>query len=431
MAIKARERSEPVKEAARESAGGRVRLSAVLRMFWLGSLAAFVLMLVVAYVEYRMGFSRWHYNPLTGDRYQDLMEFPPVYRMLHTAAFFDGVGYSRVTYPPLGAVLYAAVYGTGHPIMFYLVTAALWLATGVWGVRRELMAQGIGGTTATLFPLTVALVSFPIAGLLQRGNIELFMWVIAATGTWLFLRGREDGAAALWGLAAAVKLYPVVLLVLLLPRRKWRAFAVGVATFVGAAVASLKWLGPTMGVALRGSLRNVFAYQGARVSEWQLHELMANHTVFNLVKFGAMVTHMPLARLTLPYYACGALVMGWAFFGRLWRMPVANQLLAVTAFMVMLPPVSYFYTLVHLYAPLLVLVFVSIRAERAGVRVPGLKLTMLLFVPLLGSFMLFTFPRVFLFGGLIQGAMLVWLFGCAVRFPFAVGEAKAEIPSAG
>jgi hypothetical protein len=150
---------------------------------------------------------------------------------------------------------------------------------------------------------------------------------------------------------------------------------------------------------------------------------MANHSVFGLVKFFAMVSHVSLAKLTLPYYACGALVMGVALFGRLWKMPVANQLLAVTAFMVMLPPVSYFYTLVHLYAPLVVLVFVAIREDRAGVRVPGLAL----FLPLLATFMLFTFPRVFLFGGLIQGGMLIWLFACALRYPFRLDRSPASV----
>jgi hypothetical protein len=150
--------------------------------------------------------------------------------------------------------------------------------------------------------------------------------------------------------------------------------------------------------------------------------LMANHSVFGLAKLMAMVTHMPLAKLTLPYYLCGAVVMGVAFFGRLWRMPVANQLLAVTTFMVMFPPVSYFYTLVHLYAPLLMLMFVAIRAQRAGVQVEGLRLTMLLFLPLLATFMLFSFPRVLMFGGLVQGGVLVWLFICALQFPFDVGR---------
>jgi hypothetical protein len=405
--------------------GGSVPLPPVLRMFWVGSGVAFGLMLLVGYIEYRMGFSKWHYNPLSGPRYEDLMEFQPVIRMVHTAAFFDGVGDSRVAYPPLSAVLYAALYGTGHAVGVYLTTAAAWLAAGVWGVRRALMRRDICATTATLFPLTVALVSFPIVGLLQRGNVELFLWVIAATGIWAFLRGREDEAAVLWGLAAAMKLYPVIFLALLLPRHKWRAFAVGVAVFVGSTLAAMWWLGPTMDVVWRGSLRNVFGYQGYRVSMWSLHELMANHSVFGLAKFGAMVSGVPLVKLTLPYYACGALVMGAAFFGRLGKMPVANQLLAVTAFMVMFPPVSYFYALVHLYAPCVVLVMVAIEAERRGESVPGLRLTMILFVPLFATFMLFTFPRVFLFGGLVQAALLVWLFACAVRFPFLVGGDRA------
>lgn len=396
------------------------RLPAVLRMFWAGSAVAFGLMLLVASIERAMGYSHWHYNPLSGPRYEDLMEFPPVFRLVHTAAFFDGVGDSRVAYPPVGAAIYALIYATGHAIGLYVTTMAAWLAAGVWGVRRELRKQGIGAWESTLFPLTVVLFSFPIAGLLVRGNIELFLWILAATGVWLFLRGREDAAALLWGLVAAAKLYPILFLALLLPRRKWRAFALGVATFLGATAAALKWLGPTMGVALHGSLRNVFGYQGKRVEQFSLHELMANHSMFGWAKFAAMVAHVPLAKMTLPYYACGALVFGLAFFGRLWKMPVANQVLAVTAFMLMLPPVSYFYTLVHLYAPLAVLVFVAVRAARAGVEIEGLRLTLFLFLPLLASFMLFTFPRVMLYGGLVQALLLAALFGCAVRFPLGV-----------
>jgi hypothetical protein len=165
----------------------------------------------------------------------------------------------------------------------------------------------------------------------------------------------------------------------------------------------------------------VFRYQGVRVGQWTLHELAANHSAMGLVKVAAMVAGVPLERLTLPYYVCGAAVFAWAFFARLWRMPVANQLLAVSAFMVMLPPISYFYTLVHLYAAWAVPVFVAVRAETAGpdgarLRVPGLGAVMALLVPLFGSFMLFTFPRVWLFGGLVQAGMLLGVFGCAVGF---------------
>jgi len=393
-------------------------LPQIVRTFWLWSLIAFVAMIAIGVVEFRMGYPKPHYSPLGGSRYDDLTEYLPTYKLLHTTAFFGNPVTTPVAYPPLGAVMYAVDYASGHPVGFYLMTALVWLLAGVWGVRRALLVYGIGGLTATLFPLTVVLLSFPIAGLIQRGNIELFLWVFAACGTWAYVRDKDDAAAVLWGLAAAMKLYPIIFLALLLPRRKYRAFAGGVGTFVAASVASMAWLGPSIAVAWKGSLHNVFGYQGVRVSEWSIHELAANHSMYGLAKIVAICVNLPLSKLMLPYYATGAVVFGLLFFRRLWRLPMANQLLAVSAFMVMLPPVSYFYTLVHLYAPWLVLVFVAIRAARAGVRIPGLQTTILLFVPLFGSFMLFTYPRVMLFGGLVQGCMLILLFLCAVTFPF-------------
>ena len=51
-----------------ERARGRMRLPALLRMFWIGSVAMFGLMVLLSYIEYRMGFKQPHYNPLGGDR---------------------------------------------------------------------------------------------------------------------------------------------------------------------------------------------------------------------------------------------------------------------------------------------------------------------------------------------------------------------------
>jgi hypothetical protein len=117
------------------------------------------------------------------------------------------------------------------------------------------------------------------------------------------------------------------------------------------------------------------------------------------------------------------------FFGRLRRMPRANQLLAVSVFMVTLPPVSYFYALVHLYAVWVVLVFLVVRAEQDGVRVRGLHAAILLFVPLFGSFTLLTWRGVWMFGGLVQACLLMVLFVLATRFPFGSGSGSGEAAS--
>ena len=98
---------------------------------------------------------------------------------------------------------------------------------------------------------------------------------------------------------------------------------------------------------------------------------------------------------------------------------MANQLLTVTAFMLLFPTISYFHTLVHLFAPLALLLAAQVQAEREGRRVERLGVAIALFVPLFGSFMLLTERQYFLFGGLLQSLLLLTLFYLGACFPFA------------
>lgn len=388
-----------------------------LRRFWVGSVVLFVLMFLLQQAERLAGFPREFYYFLN-KWFTDLMEYPGTFKLLHTAAFYRNPDTPSVAYPPLGALAYAGLYATGRPLLTYLLLAALWLVLAWWGASRLLREKGLPVGVARAFSATVIVCSFPIAILLQTGNIELFVWMFSAVGVWLFVRGRDDAAAAAWGLAAGIKLYPIVLLVLLLGRKRYRAFVVGVGVFVLASVLVMWWMGPTISAAWHGSLQNVFGYQGKKAGEWSLHELAANHSIFILVKFVAMVAHIPLIHLSLIYYAVGGVLFALAYFGKLQRMPVPNQVLAVCLFMVMLPTVSYPYALVHLYAPWLLLMCVAVRSWRAGTSVRDLNATLCLLLPVFGSFTLMTFPKLFLFGGMIQAGLLLLLFVAALRFPF-------------
>jgi hypothetical protein len=155
-----------------------------------------------------------------------------------------------------------------------------------------------------------------------------------------------------------------------------------------------------------------------------LRELVANHTLVDVAKVAGLVAHVPLGKVTLPYFAVGAVVLGAAFFGKLWKMPAANQVLAVSTFMVMFPPISYYHALVHMIAPLMILGWIAIEAQRAGVKVKGLGGTMLLFVPLFAPFTLLTYPQVFLYCGLIQSVVLAVIFLRALELPLKVGDAE-------
>ena len=227
------------------------------------------------------------------------------------------------------------------------------------------------------------------------------------------------------GLLRASKLYPAALLLLFLPRRRFRAFAIGVVVFFAASLLAMAYLGPDLATVWKGSLHTVFGYQQLRAAELSTRELNANHSWFLLVKFAAVVFGTSALALVKLYYVFGGSLFLVVFFVRLRKMPIANQLLGVSIFMLSLPTISYFHTLVNLYAPLLVLFFLAIRAERAGVRIEGLSTAILLFLPLFASFQLFTFPTVFLFCGVVQAVVLVVLFLYAVQYPFELPKERA------
>jgi len=405
-------------EAERLNEGGGMPLPKVLRWFWIGSAITFALTLLVGFLEFRAGMNLYRWSGFDTPYFRDLIEDLPAFRLLHTALFFDPASSTPVAYPPFGAVELMLLYATGRPVISFLVLALAALGLVVWGVRCALVKSGIDRRTAILFPLTLSLISFPIQKLVVQGNIEIFLWIFAAAGAWAFLRDRDDIAAIFWGLAAASKLYPAALLLLFLPRRRFRAFTVGFIVFVVASVLSMVYLGPDLGVVWKGSLQNVFGYQQLRAAELSTRELNANHSWFLLVKFVAAVFGMSALALVKLYYVGGGLLFLAVFFGRLRKMPVANQLLAVSIFMLTLPTISYFHTLVNLYAPLLMLFFVAVRADKAGVRIDGLSTAILLFIPLFASFQLFTFPTVFLFCGVVQTVLLLVLFLYAVQYPF-------------
>ena len=404
-------------------------LPKVLRWFWIGSVGAFALTLLVACLEYRAGMNRYRWTGFDTPYFRDLLEDAPTLRLLHTPGFFDPTNPLPVAYPPFGVAQLALLYSFGHPVIFFLVLAVPGLGFAIWAVSRALVEKGIDRRIATLFPVTLVLVSFPVERLVVQGNIEIFLWIFVAAGTWAYVRDRDDLAATFWGLAAASKLFPVVLLVLFLARRKFRAFAIGMLVFVAVSALSAVYLGPDLATAWKGSLQNVFGYQQLRAAELSTCELNANHSWFLLAKFAAAVSGISALRLVKAYYVCGGLLFAAVFFGRLRKMPVANQLLGASVFMLALPTISYFHTLVNLYAPLLVLFFVAIRAERAGVRIAGLSTAILLFVPLFASFQLFTFPTFFLFCGIMQAILLVVLFLYSVQYPFA-GPASGAVGGA-
>lgn len=411
-----------VKQSAR--AHREVRLPVALRWFWAANVTAALLTVLVAWLERRAGWPVEYWFPLQLPYFFDLMQYAPTFHLLHSAAFFHAA--DRFVYPPVTAVWFALLFGTRHPVAVYLVLALAALGFALWRVMRALRAEGLSTVTAVLLPLTMLLCSFPLWRLVPQGNIELVLWMFAAAGVWRFVEGHDEQAAVLWGLAAATKLYPLIFLLLFVPRWRVRAFLLGLGTFVVSTVLALAWMGPTIAEAWHGTLGGLFGYTGARVGQWTMNMVATNHSAFTLMKVVAVIGGRNADAWTLRYYAVGAVLALLLYFVRLHKMPLANQVLGLTIVMVMLPTVSYFHTLTHLYAPWVMLVLVAVRAQKDGRKVPGLAGALWLFLPLFVSFTLFTFRSLFLFGALIEAVALLFLLLYALQYPFALNEGGAR-----
>lgn len=81
--------------------------------------------------------------------------------------------------------------------------------------------------------LFLALLTFALSAAmllqLERGNFDWFVAAVYLVGLALLARGRDLAAGAVLGLAVSLKVYPVVVLPVLLVSRRWRALA-GAAT---------------------------------------------------------------------------------------------------------------------------------------------------------------------------------------------------------
>ena len=117
------------------------------------------------------------------------------------------------------------------------------------------------------------------------------------------------------------------------------------------------------------------------------------------------------------------------FFVRIIKLPVVNQILCLSIASILLPPVSYDYTLLHLYAPFVLITFVALQQRDKPTR-PHLQVALALFAFLLSSQEEFILhgDR---FAGALKAIALLALFILSVARPFALepGMAGQSIPS--
>jgi alpha-1,2-mannosyltransferase len=165
---------------------------------------------------YRVGAQAWmHGRALYGP-------LPPIANGL----------FEPFTYPPISAVAMAPlamVSDTAAGILMTAVSLALLVSVLVLFLRATKLAAGPGSWKLACAMLPLAVLIEPVRTTLAYGQINIVLMALVAfdlllPSTWFTVRGRTVGwpRGALTGIAAALKLTPLVFLLYFVARRDWR-----------------------------------------------------------------------------------------------------------------------------------------------------------------------------------------------------------------
>ena len=354
-------------------------LPPVLRRFWL--LMACGTLLSLAYTvarAYLFNISApWGLPLLWGKGFgSDFMTFYPGFSNFGTAEFWSSFDYP-FTYPAPLAIVFAALFKLTHPVRTYLLLCIAALTVGIAALANQLVRNQVPATTAWAFTITNAMMAWPILLLFDTANIEGLVAMILIGGVLAILCNHFWLGAVLVGIAGSMKIFPLVLLGILLSKRRYKEFAGALAIAAVVTVLSLHLLGPSIAEAQRHlnvgllMVKNIYFFAEGR------NTIAFDHSLWVPVRFlvaWITNTHAVQDRILSVYLAVVSVGGVTLFFAKIRHLPTLNQLLALTICAVLLPPLSIDYTLIHLLLPFGLLCIYS-----ATNTVPGLTATFMAF----------------------------------------------------
>ncbi len=244
-----------------------------------------------------------------------------------------------------------------QPIAVFLtLCCSVYLAAAVL-LRRAITQAGKLAISLNVALCLTVLCSYPALFQMDRGNIEILPFVFVLAGITCFAMRFYWAAAILFGIAGCIKPFPLLFLFLSFSKKLYRqAFLAGAIVFF-VNLGSLFWIGPTIGKAYSALAADQRVFLHKFVLTYDPRAIHFDHSLFSCLKqavrlgLGWSTAAVMESRLLTAYvlYMCFAVVFGIACLIYFWRKPVLNQLFAVTILMLVLPPISYDYTLVAIY----------------------------------------------------------------------------------
>ncbi len=214
-------------------------------------IATGTILLLARVLGIMVSFSDFTYDYVTAQAFLDrrsiYSEFSPTdlsAARLGTAAPLERAAPFTNIHPPFDALLFAPL-----ALLPYNLAALLWSALSfalyVWiaiTIIGELDIQLAGHWRILL--IGMGLCWYPLLMHIALGQLSLLI-VGCLIGCWALLRHQRDGwAGVLLGLACLIKLYPALLVLVLLLRRRWRAAGAALGTIAAGGLLTLLLVGP-------------------------------------------------------------------------------------------------------------------------------------------------------------------------------------------
>ncbi len=376
-------------------------------------------------------------------RFSDWVNFLPRTSHFGETGFLTRADWGFLFPYPLPSVLpYVLIQQLGpHPMRNYLVaTILIFLICAA--LLSVYLARRYGWIAVLQLSVwSTVLVGYPGIWVIDRGNVEVFLWLLVCCGTYSFIRQRPYQAAACFAIAGSMKIYPAILLLLFLRRKQYRAMAFGVLVPSVFTLGTLAIAGPTIPQAMRDMKPAADTLRDAQIVALAPDGLRFDHSVFALCK-QATATYSARAlgwstdrigALRFDHSAKVYSIVAPIFFlllylVRIRTMPLLNQFLSLVFLALLLPFVSYDYTLVHLYVVFAVLLLALLEHTARPTQTKSVSALILLlaviFSPLtaLGQHM---------YAGQIKCCLLLISLGIAVSVPFPTQLFQDQEPALG
>jgi hypothetical protein len=399
-----------------------------------------VMSVLVRGVVLRQGFPFNTFLLVPSYRFSDFTVYDDRFAMWgHGDKFFSLPGF-KFDYPApmlLGQLSFYRL--SSHPLYAYLVTVVVFAVAGAILAGLAIPRESRVRLLAVVAAVSTAVFSFPLFFLLDRANTEGLVWIVCSIGLVLFAMRRYCRAGIFLALATSMKIFPGVLLLLLLAKKRYRDFCISLAAVLAFTIGSWWLAGTSTARAAEGTWEGLRYLREIQIFEYRPIEINFDHSLFAVLKqvcfrglHDVAAVNALLPHLYLGYGITVLLAFAAAYLMAIRHLPILNQILALSATSVLLPYVSYDYTLVNLFVPF---VFLIIFLASDGVS-GRLELTRSQILWLLIPYAVIFTPQSYLvyhvvgYAAQVKTLALLTLIGGAIKIPLRSSLFHEVYPSA-